>query len=90
MADLGIGEWVRSAARRAGRTLERAREEYTAGRVSGSLPRDDDGRARIVCRRYAEQRAVHVEDGRPACFEAGNADCESCARDVQDGHVETW
>jgi len=90
MSDLGLGEWVRTAARRAGRTLERARREYSTGRVSGSLPRDDDGRARIVCRRYAEQRAVRLPDGKPECFESGNADCESCARDVADGHVETW
>lgn len=90
MADLGIGEWVKRAARRAGRTLERARGEYSEGRVAGSLPRDDSGKVRIVCRRYAEQRAVELEDGRPACFEAGNADCESCARDVRDGYVETW
>jgi hypothetical protein len=86
----GLGEWVKRTARRAGRTLERARKEYTEGRAAGSLPTDEQGRARIVCRRYAEQRAVRIEDGRPDCFESGNADCESCARDVRDGYVETW
>ena len=90
MSDSGLGEWVKRAARSTGRQLAEARHQFTAGRLWGSLPRDDAGRAKIVCRRYAERRAVHIEDGKPECFEAGNQDCESCAEDVRDGHVETW
>lgn len=90
MPNLGLGEWVKKAARRAGRTMESASEEYTEGRVAGSLPRDEEGRVKIVCRRHAEKRAVHLEEARPECFEEGNPDCESCATDVRDGYVETW
>lgn len=55
------------------------------------LPRDDDGDARIVCRRYAEKRAVAVDEaGRPACFDADHPDCKGCVEDVRDGAVETW
>jgi len=86
--------------RAAGRQYARAREAYHEGRDSdtesesdaaASLPRDDEGRARIVCRRHADQRAVAIDDdGRPACFEAGHPDCEGCVEDVRDGIVETW
>lgn len=85
-----LGSWFGNAARKAGRTIESAREEFDEGRFTGRLPRDDAGRAKIVCRRYAERRAVHLEDGRPECFEADNDDCESCADDVLEGNVETW
>ncbi len=92
----GIRDRVRSAvhdaARSAGRTYERARREFNEGQSSRlDLPRDDDGNARIVCRRYAERRAVRVDgQGRPECFDAGHPDCEGCAEDVRDGRVETW
>jgi hypothetical protein len=94
---------VRRKFRAAGRRYARAREAYREGHeepgkrsgsdraVPPSLPRDDDGRVRIVCRRDAERRAVAVDDeGRPACFEAGHPDCEGCVEDVRDGIVETW
>lgn len=87
---MGLGDWVKKAARRAGRTMEEASDEYTEGRVAGSLPRDEEGRAKIVCRRYAEKRAVDLEGAKPTCFEADNDDCESCVQDIRDGHVETW
>jgi hypothetical protein len=55
------------------------------------LPRNENGDARIVCRRYAERRAVGVDDaGRPACFDADHPDCQGCVEDVRDGRVETW
>jgi len=87
--------------REAGRQYARARDAYRDGRESStdrgrdavpeSLPRDDDGRVRLVCRREAERRAVAVnEDGHPDCFEAGHPDCEGCVEDVRDGIVETW
>jgi len=87
--------------REAGRQYARARKAYSEGRdgsdadgeadAVASLPRDDEGRARLVCRRHADRRAVAIDDdGRPACFEAGHPDCEGCAEDVRDGIVETW
>jgi len=55
------------------------------------LPVDDEGRARLVCRRYAEKRAVAVDaQGRPPCFDPGHPDCQGCVEDVRDGRVETW
>ncbi|QHS18011.1 hypothetical protein GWK26_13075 [haloarchaeon 3A1-DGR] len=55
------------------------------------LPTDADGNARIVCRRYAETRAVPVaEDGTPACFDADHPDCAGCLEDVREGRIETW
>jgi hypothetical protein len=87
--------FVRTTFRRAGRRYAEARRAYREGRTERTdrfdLPTDDEGRARIVCRRHAEQRAVRVDDaGRPACFEAGHPDCEGCAEDVREGVVETW
>lgn len=91
MAGLGLGKWVKKAARRAGRTVEAASEEFSVGKLQSSLPQDEEGRAKIVCRRHTERRAVDIEgNGEPACFEAENADCESCAEDIREGHVETW
>ena len=88
------GGFVRRAARVAGRKYARARQAYDEGqqeRLAGELPRGDDGKARIVCRRYAERRAVDLDAaGRPECFEAGHPDCEGCAEDVRDGRIETW
>ncbi|MFB6089969.1 MAG: hypothetical protein ABEJ97_02820 [Halobellus sp.] len=93
---------LREKFREAGRQYARARDAYREGHeASGDsstdtgpadgLPRDDEGRVRIVCRRHADRRAVEIDDeGRPACFEAGHPDCEGCAQDVRDGIVETW
>ncbi|MFB6079601.1 MAG: hypothetical protein ABEJ81_01165 [Haloferacaceae archaeon] len=86
---------LRTTMRTAGRRFEEVRRAYREGRESGDddgdLPTDEEGRARIVCRRHAERRAVAVGDaGRPACFEAGHPDCEGCAEDVCEGIVETW
>jgi hypothetical protein len=92
---------IRQQLRKAGRQFEEAKRAYAEGRddpdgdaaaaARFDLPTDGDGRARIVCRRYAERRTVPVDDeGRPACFAPGHADCEGCAEDVRDGVVETW
>ncbi len=89
------GGLVRRAARVAGRKFAETREAYQEGRSAGQvpedLPTDDEGDARIVCRRYVEKRAVSVDAaGRPECFEAGHPDCEGCAEDVREGRIETW
>lgn len=85
-----FGRLVRRAARSVGRQLEEARREFRTAKSTSSLPTDDEARVRIVCRRYAEKRAVHLEDGVPECYESGHPACEGCAEDVQDGSVETW
>jgi hypothetical protein len=85
---------VRTTFRRAGRRYAEAKRAYRDGRSVADafdLPTDEEGRARLVCRRHAERRAVVVDaDGRPACFEADHPDCEGCAEDVREGVVETW
>ncbi|SFR34382.1 DUF7091 family protein [Halogeometricum limi] len=88
-----LERFVREKFRAAGRQYARARDAYNEGKRGADprLPRDDEGRVRLVCRRYAERRAVGVDtDGYPACFEAGHPDCEGCAEDVRTGVVETW
>lgn len=71
--------------------LAEARNAYESARNASGLPEDDEGRARIVCRRYAERRATRLdEEFRPACYEAGHPDCEGCLEDVREGRVETW
>ena len=98
MTDSDRGEdrferFVRRTFRRAGRRYAEVRQAYRDGRddFPFDLPTDDEGRARLICRRFAERRAVSVDArGRPACFEAGVPDCEGCAEDVREGVVETW
>ncbi|MFB6118829.1 hypothetical protein [Halosegnis sp.] len=87
-----LTQLLRSKLRAAGRSYEQARREFDAGVADTyGLPTDEAGNARIVCRRYAERRAVPVDaDGHPDCFEAGHPDCEGCVADVRDGVVETW
>ena len=88
--------FVRRTLRDAGRQYAEARREYGAGRSESSgeqfgLSTDERGRARLVCRRHAERRAVAVDDeGRPACFDSDHPDCRGCAEDVREGVVETW
>ena len=77
----------------AGRQIGEAQDAFTAAKRSAlaDLPLDEDGKAKIVCRRHAERRAVGLDrDARPACFDAEHPDCQGCAEDVQDGTVETW
>lgn len=91
------GDSVRRKLRRvlqsAGRQLGEAQDAFTAAKRSAlaDLPQDDDGRAKIVCRRYAERRSVRLDEAaRPHCFDPDHPDCQGCAEDVQDGTVETW
>lgn len=84
---------LKQYARRAGERVGELEAAYRAGQsgVGDELPTDEEGRVQIVCRRYAERRAVALDDlGRPACFEAEHPDCEGCAEDVRTGDVETW
>jgi hypothetical protein len=93
MDDDRLSRFVRTKLRRAGRQYARARRAYASAREGAlaDLPTDDEGRARVVCRRHAERRAVVLdEEARPACFEAGHPDCEGCVEDIRDGRVETW
>ena len=91
MTDDGDDSLVGRVARKAGRRFEETKRAYTEGRVDADIPKDDQGRARIVCRRYAERRAVKLDDDmKPACYDPDHPACEGCLRDVRDGSVETW
>ena len=80
-----VGRLARTAGRRYAETVA----AYRDGRREP--PRDAAGRVRIVCRRYAEKRAVALdEEGRPACFDADHPACEGCVEDLRDGQIETW
>lgn len=71
--------------------LEEAREAYEVAKNARSLPSDEVGRVRIVCRRHAERRAAKLDEQfRPACYEDGHPDCEGCVEDVHRGRIETW
>ncbi len=71
--------------------LAEAREAYRIAKNARQLPADDEGRVRLVCRRYAERRAAALDEQyRPACYEAEHPDCEGCAEDVREGRIETW
>lgn len=88
-----LSRFLRTKLRGAGRQYEQARKSFARARTEAvaDLPTDEEGRARIVCRRHAEQRAVTVDaEGRPACFEAGHPDCEGCVEDIRAECIETW
>lgn len=97
-----LERFFRSKLQRAGRQYEElrrstdeqlgdAREAYRSAKNASGLATDDRGRAKIVCRRYAERRATALdEEFRPACYEADHPDCEGCVEDVRDGRIETW
>lgn len=71
--------------------LSEARDAYEVAKNARSLPTDEEGRAKIVCRRYVERRAAKLDDQfRPACYEADHPDCEGCVEDVREGRIETW
>ncbi len=71
--------------------LGEAKEAYEVARNARSLPTDEKGRAKIVCRRHAQRRAAKLDDGyRPACYEEGHPDCEGCVEDVHEGRIETY
>lgn len=93
MDDDRLERFLRAKLRSAGEQYAQAADAYRRARNAAAfdLPLDDDGNARIVCRRYAEQRAVAVDgDGRPDCYEPDHPDCEGCVEDIVDGRVETW
>jgi hypothetical protein len=93
MDDDRLSRFLRTKLRGAGRQYARARQAYSSARESAlaELPTDEEGRARIVCRRHAERRAVVLDaEARPACFESDHPDCEGCVEDVRDGLVESW
>lgn len=91
-------QFVRDRLRKLGQGYERTRRAYTEGKGeteslpgAGSLPVDEAGRAKLVCRRYAEKRAVEVDaEEKPACFDPDHTDCIGCVEDIRDGLIETW
>lgn len=88
-----LARFVRNGLRSAGRQLSDAKRAYSNGKraTMAGLPRDDEGRARIVCRRYAERRAVSLDELlRPVCYDADHPDCQGCVEDIEDGTVETF
>lgn len=86
-----VERFVRSTLQTAGRQYAEAKEAYREGQRTATLPRNEDGLVRIVCRRYTERRAVELDDeGRPACYDPDHPACRGCAEDVQEGIVETW
>ncbi|RXK50538.1 DUF7091 family protein [Halorientalis pallida] len=79
--------------RSAGDQFAAAKRAYSDAKRSAlaDLPQDERGRAKIVCRRYAEKRAVALDGaGRPDCFDPDHTDCQGCVEDVREGVVETW
>jgi hypothetical protein len=93
MDDDRIERVIRQKLRSAGRQVGEAKQAYRRARraARADLPFDETGKARIVCRRYAEKRAVEVDgEGKPACYDAQSQDCQGCAEDVRTGDVETW
>lgn len=76
-----------------GKQYEETKRVYTDAKAAAlaDLPTDDEGRARIVCRRHAEKRAVSVDpECRPACFDPEHPDCRGCVEDIRDDRIETW
>lgn len=93
MDDGRIRRFVETTLRSAGRQYAEARRAYSDAKRSAlaDLPLDEEGRAKVVCRRYAEKRAVSLDEAaRPACFDPDHPDCQGCVEDVRDGVVETW
>lgn len=93
MTDDRIERVVRQQLRSAGRQIGEAKRAYQRAKRSArvDLPFGDDGKARIVCRRYAERRAVEVDpEAKPECFDPQSQDCQGCVEDIRAGEVETW
>lgn len=84
---------LRTKLNAAGRRYEETKRAYADAKAAAlaELPVDDAGKAKIVCRRHAERRAVRLdEDARPACYDPDHPDCRGCAEDVRAGRIETW
>ena len=93
MADDRIERIIRQKLQSAGRQVGEAKRAYRHAKraTQANLPSGDDGRARIVCRRYAERRAVELDPPhRPGCFDPQSQDCEGCVEDIRSGDIETW
>jgi len=93
--DERVERFLRDRLRNAGRQYARARTAFSEGKAgvdtADDLPTDEEGRAKLVCRRYAEKRAVELDEkGRPACFDADHTDCVGCVEDIEAGRIETW
>lgn len=88
-----LTRFLRNKLRDAGAEYERAKQAYGSAKQSAlaDLPTDEEGQARIVCRRYAERRAVALDgQGRPDCFDADHPDCQGCVEDIREDRIETW
>jgi hypothetical protein len=84
---------IRTKLYSAGKQVEEARRAYSDAKTAAlaELPTDDEGRARIVCRRHAEKRAVSLDaEGRPACYDSDHQDCRGCVEDIREDRIETW
>ena len=84
---------VRTKLYSAGKQFEEAKRAYSDAKTAtlADLPTDDEGRAKIVCRRHAEKRAVSLdEQARPACYDPEHRDCRGCVEDIRERRVETW
>lgn len=88
-----LKRFLRTKLRSAGRQVEEARRAYESARqrALADLPTDEENRARIVCRRHAERRAVELDEAvRPVCYDADHVDCRGCVEDIREGRIETW
>lgn len=77
----------------AGRQFEEAKVAYANAKSATKVevPTDQSGRAKIVCRRYAEKRAVRLDnDAKPVCHDAEHRACQGCVEDIQTNCIETW
>lgn len=94
-------QFMRQRLRELGKQYERTRHAYAEGKggtdsdsqsePGSALPVDESGRAKLVCRRYAEKRAVELDSAStPACFDPDHTDCVGCVEDIRDGLIETW
>lgn len=84
---------IRTKLHSAGQQFEEAKRAYSDAKTAAlaELPTDEEGRARIVCRRYAEKRAVSLdEEAKPACYDSEHQDCRGCVEDIHEGRIETW
>jgi hypothetical protein len=84
---------VRTKLNAVGRQFEEAKRAYADARTAtlSELPTDGSGKAKIVCRRHAEKRAVPIDsEGRPECYDPEHPDCQGCVEDIHEGRVETW
>ena len=84
---------LRTKLHSAGKQYEEAKRAYSDAQTAArsGLPTDEEGRARIVCRRYAEKRSVSLDEaGRPACYDADHRDCRGCVEDIREDRIETW